>query len=374
MKWEYILKSYDIRSSFDNAYGNLYQKFADLHPEMEAELNEGYSYFQNELVEVMKEAIKDSESREKVEWNGEEVINFSHSYFTPLQSIPESHTPEKILDYLLMAVVDAVSYMDVDVEHGDFNVRLEIIIKQSVPLSYVQWVWKKTLKDMRINLNTEGFSPERTATHYLTNHLIEDEYLTQKYFVQTLIFGCFNIINNTLMQNVKKSQINIGRQKLRSSKRPLPDEDGCREIYEKFKKSIDFEKTMNIYQDTLPDLPDEDYCEILRQLNIFIEDKSEVDLIDVSYGEYYRQDFKLSKGNGYIGATKDFLTTEQDGNFPTYLDISVHAGHPSLGLLHISLSENFIEPTPKWYELSTNALDDIYAEFKRIVRRYSNVV
>ena len=175
-------------------------------------------------------------------------------------------------------------------------------------------------------------------------------------------------------REILKNQISVGRQKLRSSKRPLPDDDNCKKQFERFKKSIEFEKTMHIFLDALQDLPDEDYCEILRQLNIFIEDKSEVDSIDVGEGETYRQDFKLSKGHGYIGVSKDFLTTELDGNFPTYLDISIYAGHPSLGLIHISLSESFTEPPPKWYELSLNGLDGIYAEFKRIVRRYSNVV
>ena len=104
--------------------------------------------------------------------------------------------------------------------------------------------------------------------------------------------------------DVLKNQISVGRQKLRSSKRPLPDEDNDEDCRTKFKRLVQYLESSSVVKVTfksimqeIDELPDRFFCEAIEQLIAYVDEYKTIEDIPLireheNYTDgFYAQEF-----------------------------------------------------------------------------------
>ena len=119
--------------------------------------------------------------------------------------------------------------------------------------------------------------------------------------------------------DVLKNQISVGRQKLRSSGSPIPEEDNDEDCRTKFKRLVQYLESSSVVKVTfksimqeIDELPDRFFCEAIEQLIAYVDEYKTIEDIPLireheNYTDgFYAQEFFEQKGgkNGAIFVTK----------------------------------------------------------------------
>ena len=190
--------------------------------------------------------------------------------------------------------------------------------------------------------------------------------------------------------DVLKNQISVGRQKLRSSKKPLPDEDNDEDCRTKFKRLVQSLESSSKVRVTnkrimpkIDELPDRFFCEAIEQLIAYVDEYKTIediplsryhpsDYIDGFYTKEFFKEKNSSVNNGIIVVTKyhpeDPNRMEGKLNtFRLYLHFTIKI-YPRVLSLDFQIDAYKVLSTDDEPEI---ILEDKYQELRTIIMRYS---
>ena len=187
--------------------------------------------------------------------------------------------------------------------------------------------------------------------------------------------------------DVLKNQISVGRQKLRSSKKPLPDEDNDEDCRTKFKRLVQLlessskvKVTFKSIMQEIDELPDKFFCEAIEQLIAYFDEYKtikDIPLIRVheNYTDgFYSREFFEQKGekNGVIFVTK-YHPDEPNSmeGAPNELRLNLHFTikiYPRVLALDFRIEAHKKTPLDDRPE---EILEDKYQELRALIMRFS---